>query len=331
VNDIINGAPPSAGPPRKPARIVLAPGDPAASAAQGAIRAATEALSAYRAAALNGDAEAVHQMRIATRRLRVTVELCAGVLHGGWVAIVRRELKWLGGVIGAIRDCDVIGELITSRAEKFEPDLAAAVEPIHAALSARRAALRDSIRQAFASKRYESLLGRIAAAPARKLSHGATVRAIAPALLAPIAHRVQRGGAKLKADSDSRAFHKLRIRIKRLRYALEMLANAGGKDVKGAAKRLQKMQELLGDQHDAVMTIEWLREFAAMPASPAPALVAAGALMQSLSRRGHKFAARGCKRWKKLDRGGVMRDALREIEHGSRRSGRDAMQTVDAA
>jgi CHAD domain-containing protein len=270
-------------------------------------------------------------MRIATRRLRVTVELCAGVMDGAWVTIIRRELKWLGGVVGAIRDCDVIDQVITSRTEKIEPGFAPAAGSIHEALSAHRRALHDSMRQAFASKRHESLLDRIAAAPAKKLAPSATVRAKAPALLAPIAHRVKRGGAKLKADSDSRVLHKLRIRIKRLRYALEMMTTAGGKDVKSAAKRLQKMQELLGDQHDAVMTIEWLREFAVLPGSPGPALVAAGALMQSLARREHKLAARGYKSWKKLDRGGIVQDALEEIARGARRSAPQETETVDAA
>ena len=330
MNESVNGTAPGAGSPHRPPRLILPSDDPAAPAARDAVRMAAEALGAYQDAALEGDPEAVHQMRIATRRLRVTLELFAEALRGAWVNVARCELKWLGGVIGALRDCDVIDQLIVGQSVKLASGMAASIEPIHQALSVRRRELQDSMREALTSARYESLLARVAAAPARSIAPAATVRAMAPDLLAPIAHRVARAGAKLKPDLDNRAFHKLRIRIKRLRYSLEMLAEAGG-NVKDAAKRLRKMQNLLGEQHDAVMAMQWLREFAAAPASPPAALVACGALMQSLDRRSHKLASRCLKRWKKLDRSGIIHDALKEIAHGANRPARHEMHTVDAA
>lgn len=315
----------------KPSRIMLPPDDPVATAAADAIRKAAEALALYEQAALEGDSEAVHQMRIATRRLRVTLELFAGVLTGAWVNVVRRELKWLGGVIGALRDCDVMDQLIGGLSVKLAPETAAGVEQIRRALTVRRRELHDSMREALASERYESLRARFAGAPTRKLSSAATVRATARKALAPIARRVERAGAKLKPESDNRALHKLRIRIKRLRYSLEMLGEAGGGDVKDAARRLRKMQNLLGEQHDAVIAIQWLREFAAAPTSPPAALIASGALMQSCGRRARKLAARCLKRWKKIDHRAIIQDALKEIAHGADRLARHETHTVDAA
>jgi CHAD domain-containing protein len=316
-------------PPKRP-RIIPPSDDPAALAARDAVRMAAEALALYQGAALEGDSEAVHQMRIATRRLRVTLELFAGVMRGAWVDVTRRELKWLGGVIGALRDCDVIAQLIGQRGVKLAAETAAGLEPIRQTLSARRRELQGSMREALASDRYESLLARVATPPARKLVPAATVRVMAPELLAPIGRRVDRAGAKLKPESDDRAFHKLRIRIKRLRYSLEMLAESGGGDVKEAARCLRKMQNLLGEQHDVVIAIGWLREFAAAPGSAPAGLVACGALMQSLDRRARKLSARCINRWKKVDRGGIIQDALKVIARGADHPRRET-HTVDAA
>lgn len=329
MNESSSGAAPDAA-PRKLPRIILAPGDPVANAAADAIRMAGEALATHQPAALAGDPEAVHQMRIATRRLRVTVELFGGTLSSGWFNAARRELKWLGGVIGALRDCDVIGQLISDRAGRLAPDLAAGVDPIRQTLSARRLAVQVEMRRALESQRYHNLLGRIAAAPAKKLPPAATVKTTASELLAPIARRVDKAGARLVPESDSRAFHKLRIRIKRLRYSFEMLAEAGDGEMKSAAKRLRKMQDLLGEQHDAMMAAGWLREFAAASSS-APALVASGALIESFDRRESKLAAHSLKRWRKLARGRIIRDALKEVAHSAVRSERREAQADEAA
>jgi CHAD domain-containing protein len=72
-------------------------------------------LAADHAATCTGDAEALHQMRVALARLRATISFFSLMVADSQRKQIRAELKWLHGQLGAVRDLDVaIGRLETS-------------------------------------------------------------------------------------------------------------------------------------------------------------------------------------------------------------------------
>ena len=65
---------------------------------------------------LGRDPEELHKMRVATRRLRAFLRTGRPLLDADWAEALRLELRWLGGVLGPVRDLDVlIGHLRTTR------------------------------------------------------------------------------------------------------------------------------------------------------------------------------------------------------------------------
>jgi CHAD domain-containing protein len=315
----------------RPSKIVLSPDDPLGDAARAAIAQGVEALKQMRAGATAGDVESLHQLRVATRRLRAAIELFAGVLHGSRVRVYKRDLPWLGQAAGMVRECDVAGELIRARSAKLDPQMAEALTPIYDALAERRKAEHQAFLAVTNSKRYVLLLERLSQPMIRKVDAGTTVRGKGAVMIRPIARSVVRAGSKLAEDSPPEWFHSLRVRVKRLRYALEMLTPLGGKRHKKALARLEATQDILGLYQDGIATVAWLRSHCDSGVVPPATLLAAGALIQSLLKRQRKLAARCLKRWKRVERSGIIREATAEIGRRAHIAPVPTLEVVDAA
>jgi CHAD domain-containing protein len=315
----------------RPSKIVLPLDDPLGAAARAAIVQGVEALKQMQAGAIVGDVESLHQLRVATRRLRAAIELFAGVLHGSRVRVYKRDLPWLGQAAGMVRECDVAGDLIRTRSAKLDPQMAEALAPIYDALAERRKAEHQAFLAVTNSKRCVFLLERLSQPMIRKVDAGATVRSRAAVMIRPMARSVVRAGSKLAEDSPPEWFHRLRVRVKRLRYALEMLAPLGGKRHKKALARLAATQDILGLYQDGVAAVAWLRSHCDSGAVPPATLLAAGALIQSLLKRQRKLAARCLKRWKRVERSGIIREAIAEIGRKAHTAPVPVLEVVDAA
>ena len=301
------------------ARCTLNATDTCAAAACAVLRAGVESMRLHQAAAIAGEVEPLHQMRVATRRLRAAVALFAGAIHGSRARIYQRDLPWLGRAAGAVRECDVIAMMLDRRGARLSPDLAAAMPTLMAAIAERRALEHGRFVAILAARRYRLACARLAEPLIRRVDPRATVGRAAPAMIAPIARAVSRCGRRLGRDASPLLFHRLRVRLKRLRYGLEILPASGGKRVRKAAARLAEMQELLGQHQDLVAAIGWLREYATADNVPPPAILTAGALIQSFGERREKLAARSCKRWRRVVRSRVLDEALEEIARAARR------------
>jgi CHAD domain-containing protein len=96
---------------------------------------------------------------------------------------------------------------------------------------------------------------------------------VLPQLVRKPWRRVVRAINELEPDPPDEALHEIRIRAKRLRYACEAVAVVVGKPAVRLAKDAAALQGVLGDQHDAVVAEEWLRE-ASRTAKGTSALVA---------------------------------------------------------
>ena len=78
-------------------------------------------------------------------------------------------------------------------------------------------------------------------------------------MLRPYLRAVRRQGDAIAVDSPASAYHALRIRGKRLRYALECMSDEYGRAAKRLARALRRLQEVLGAHQDAAVAIGRLR------------------------------------------------------------------------
>ena len=309
-----------------PRRLTLSPGETVADGARKAIAFGAESLLWHQNAAEAGDAEPLHQLRVAARRLRATIELFSNIIYAAQLKIYRRDIPWIGGQAGAVRECDVTAALIGARAAKIDPDLKAAIAPMIAALDERRKSEHAKLYHLLASKRYRNLIAKLSRPAIKKIGGDRMLGPVAAQLIRPATHSAARLGRKLAGDAPTLVFHKLRVRVKRLRYELEMIAPLGAKRHKKTLARLEALQELLGLYHDVTVASAWLLSYAETSAAPPRTLLAAGALIQSLAGRESKLRRRCMRAWRRFERSDAMRDTLAEI----RRAGRLAVMPVSA-
>ncbi|MGH7894111.1 MAG: CHAD domain-containing protein, partial [Candidatus Binatia bacterium] len=155
----------------------------------------------------------------------------------------------------------------------------------------RRSAAHAVVGDALAATRTRRLVARLAALAASAPGPGARVvcRAAASGLVRPLVRSVRQAGRKVEDEPSTDALHVLRVRVKRLRYALESLDGLGGDAVRTLTRRLAGLQELLGEQRDAVSQQAWLRAEAATFAGEPETLLAVGALCEALRRRAKRL------------------------------------------
>jgi CHAD domain-containing protein len=208
-----------------------------------------------------GDADAVHDMRVATRRLRSVLRSHRSVLDR-WQPL-RDELKWLATALGDVRDGDVMAQRLADAVATQPPELV--VGPVAARLQQRLAGdtaqARERLVEALDSPRYTALLEALdelaAAGPTRQVGKG-RLRRRARKDLRRADQRLDSGAGPAGA-SDER-LHEARKAYKRARYAVEVLEPVAGKPAKRLVKRLKRLQEELGGHQDAVVTGALLRQ-----------------------------------------------------------------------
>jgi CHAD domain-containing protein len=215
---------------------------------------------------LGDDSEELHDMRVASRRLRAALSLFTDVLPQR-VLRGEEDLRWVGGTLGEVRDLDVQLEQLAQWLDlSLEPDRAA-LEPLRERLERERASARTRMLESLDSRRYESfvksfrraLLGR----PPRGIGPWREpVLAAAPPLIEGRFHTFAKAGKRIEPTSAAADYHRLRIRGKRLRYALEFFADAYPDEAGKLIKRLVALQDILGLNQDAEVAIARLRALA---------------------------------------------------------------------
>ena len=238
--------------------------------------------------------------------------------------MVERDLVWMAQAAGGAREKEITAEIFRIRASKLDPTFAESLTLMHSTLTRERFENLKALRKVVKSRRYRRMLQRLENPRLRKVSPDATLGARAASMLRPIARAASRAGAEVDERSTPLTIHRLRVRVKRLRYAIEMLSAMGGKRCRKLLSRLEGLQELLGDLNDLSVATAWLINFAKSEGTPADAVMAAGAMAQSLRSRSAKLARRSVKAWRKLDRDHAIADALGEI----RRNGKQAQLKV---
>ncbi len=293
--------------------LVLPPDSSVDAAARAAIIHYTQALAREEPGARAGDVEAIHQMRVATRRLRAALGLFDGFFPAKAATALRDQLRAFGRGIGAVRDLDVLAQLVTRQARKLDAEAASWLGPLKDAIVQQRAVEHKKLVQLLESDQYHQLLAKLNALSPSRARRSASLGPLARELLRPLVRAVIRAGRTLDENSPAADLHRERVRVKRLRYAVEMLRGLGGKKLEKTLARLERMQELFGEHQDAVSAIAWLRSYAESEKHLTTEILATGAMLHILERRRRKLRRRLLKVLDRFEAGRLPRSMLREL------------------
>ena len=211
--------------------------------------------------------EAVHQTRVATRRLRALLRTFGALFEAAPATRLEAELRWFAAELGEVRD----REVLRARLARAVDDLPAylVVGPVaeridevlltelHQHSQALLATMRDvryrRLLQDLADWRQQPPFTAPAQDPAKTLSHY-----VAEAE-SRLAKRMKRASSKQATDTD---LHSARKAGKRARYAAEAARPALGKHYNSLAQAASNLQTLLGEHQDSVVATELLRRIA---------------------------------------------------------------------
>lgn len=214
------------------------------------------------------DIEDVHDMRVATRRMRSVMMLLAAYFRPKTVDRFRKRLKRVATTLGTVRDLDVMIDNL----QKFRPSLVVdAQQDLDAAidlLKQQREKARDRLTATLDKAKYQRLLSDFrtfvttpnAEALVQDHANGRTpteARYVLPIEIYSHLALVRAYDAILP-EADEPTLHQLRIEIKRLRYLLSVfddVLNTSGKEFIGELKQLQ---DHLGVLHDSVVAQQQL-------------------------------------------------------------------------
>lgn len=219
-----------------------------------------------------GDPEALHQMRVALRRLRSAIGIFKTITDTPDTALLRQELRWLQGPLGAARDNDVfIAQILEPLAAPLgaEPGYTSFRNDFEDRRQATQAAAKDVLAQPrFArlmlllGQWIESGLWQNAEDDNRRSRLDEPARLLAQATLAEH-YRKARRAMRTLADQDSAERHRTRIRVKKLRYAADFFASLfANRKGKRFYTQLSMLQDRLGLLNDIAVSQRLLREYA---------------------------------------------------------------------
>ncbi|WP_069885106.1 CYTH and CHAD domain-containing protein [Streptomyces luteocolor] len=215
--------------------------------------------------------DSVHQMRVATRRMRSAFRTYKKILDRTVTDPVGEELKWLAGELGVDRDQEVLTERFTARIAALPRTLL--LGPVRGRLRiwtvARRTGSRRRTVAVLDGKRYLALLDTVdallAAPPLLPAASAPAAQALPKAVLKDydrLAARVEHA-LELPAGQDrDLAMHDARKAAKRARYAGEAAVPALGRPAGRFAKRMKAVQTVLGEHQDSVVARDALRTLA---------------------------------------------------------------------
>ncbi|MFE9834761.1 CHAD domain-containing protein [Streptomyces sp. NPDC005551] len=215
--------------------------------------------------------DAVHGMRIATRRLRNTLRSFDNVLDRTVTDPIRTELKWLAGELAGDRDQEVITKRLAAALDDLPRTLRSG--PVRKRLRTwsreRHSGSRQRLTEALDSRRHLYLLAALDALvsdpPLRKAAGGKPGKVLGAAVrkdLDRLSRLVARATGLPPGRDRDLALHEARKKAKRTRYAAEAAAPALGKRAEATTRAMKSLTKLLGDHQDSVMSRDALRDLA---------------------------------------------------------------------
>ncbi|GCD88980.1 CHAD domain-containing protein [Nocardioides sp. LS1] len=220
----------------------------------------TDALAGADRAMRAGDAEGVHDARVACRHLRADLATFRTVLDRARTEPVRDELAWLVRALSAARDAHVVHARLAHLADH---ELAVhVVGPVRDRLdlsyAAALAGAEEDVQSTLASERYAAVVAALESwrsdppwAPGAK---AVTAADLEPELRRHWSRLVHRADLVAGAEDRDRALHDVRKAAKRLRYAAEAGDELWGDEARELARTAKGLTQALGDHQDTVVT-----------------------------------------------------------------------------
>jgi len=214
------------------------------------------------------DAEDLHDMRVATRRMRAAWRVFDGAFKAGKTKKIRRHLETIADRLGAVRDLDVLIEGLQAYSIAVDEDRRAGLDPLLSLWRKQRSAARNLLLSELDSDRYASFIKEME----QFMEAGANA---ASAVATPIAPRRVRDRAASEIWAayetvrayelvfpwaDVETLHELRIAAKWLRYELEFFGEVLGPDAPRLLERVVALQDHLGTLHDADVATKLARD-----------------------------------------------------------------------
>jgi CHAD domain-containing protein len=211
------------------------------------------------------DHEEVHQARVATRRWRSTLRTFGSVVDQDWSGKLGAELSRLAALLGAVRDADVLLARLQGDLKALpEADVEAGRRLLRRLVTARAAEHRRLL-AVMGQPHYAGLLSDLigaAGAPVVLPDAAQPAEQAVPPLVRRRWRRLRDAVLKAGDHPSDEALHQIRIRAKRCRYAVEAAEPVFEEQARTFAKAVAGVQEVLGEQHDAVVAAGWLRQAA---------------------------------------------------------------------
>ncbi len=208
---------------------------------------------------LGTEPESLHQLRVATRRLRAVLRTARPILRPAWVTTLEQELTWLSELLGPARDLDVQIAHFTEESANLDARDRKLLAPFIAHLRTQREAVQQMVVSELTSARYVELIRRLqqAAQNPSVVESPLTVRDLARQEF----KKLRKAISRLTPSPSDTALHTIRIKTKRARYAAELTRSSVGKPASRFIKSARAVQDLLGLHQDAIQAERHVRQF----------------------------------------------------------------------
>lgn len=251
----------------------LRPKLPLAQAAAVILRVKLPEVLHYEAQARLGEVDGIHDMRIAAKRLREAMRVLRPTLPPRERKRLLPVIEHLNDALGSVRDCDVLLEALQQLGQS-DRQVKIGLKPLVADLRKQRRAnhkallhLLDDLPRLQFVERYERAMDLLQAARAPGQP---TVAAFAAEAIAERLTRVIDNLDVISTPSDTVLFHRERIHVKKLKYALEPFQALFPRKLAALYQQIGDLQELMGLVHDTDVQVEllgeWEREQGDVPA-----------------------------------------------------------------
>lgn len=208
-----------------------------------------------------GDIEGVHQMRVATRRLRNALRVFGPYLPPDYLESYPRRIRKTARRLGAVRDLDVFLHGMAN-----DPDAKSIYPVLKPIFSKQRFMAREDLMEWLDNPTYDEFIlayhallkKTIASPPNNHQPLAYRLDQVAPRLIYTNLETI-RGYDHMQSTADIETLHALRIDFKHFRYTLEYFSSALGAEVKEVITEVKAMQEYLGQLNDESVAAKLLR------------------------------------------------------------------------
>ena len=211
----------------------------------------------------------IHPTRVAVRRLRSTLRVFSELFDPSEAAHLEEELVWWAGLLGDVRDLDILAQRQAALLDELPADLilGPVASTIQAELAVQRKQAMDAMLETLNSERYRKLVGLAhhwrsdppftAAADASPDSIDSAIKKARK----KVSNRLSKAVAARRAGEPSdELFHRARKASKRHRYALEAALPVWGSKADKIISQRKDLQDVLGNHQDSIVSAAFLRE-----------------------------------------------------------------------